>query len=381
MQDHLKSGGAARAAGRWVQLLEQQGHEVCRVAGDELPARGYQLTGKPPRGWRRIREFFGNRSQQRKALVERGLAEILKTKKPEVVWFHNVAGGEKWGWGVEVLTFARQTCPVLWTLHDMWALGSGEESYWEVEEKKAGSGKGQGPGGKESRVEIVCGAGGKFPVTLAAPSKWLADLTTQITGQRCTHLPNPIDPALFSPGDQREARRRLGLPERGLVVLAGADSLRDPRKGFDLLVEAWDRIRPKGATLALFGRHGEATPGHAYLGNLNSDEQMVAAYRAADLYVHPARMENAPCTIQESLACGTPVVAFRVGGIPEMVNDGRTGSLCASVSAKALAGTLQATLSDAGRLEEMRKACRNQPANEGLEEKIRLLMRGATGTG
>jgi glycosyltransferase involved in cell wall biosynthesis len=165
------------------------------------------------------------------------------------------------------------------------------------------------------------------------------------------------------------------------VVLAGADSLRDPRKGFDLLVEAWNRIRPKDATLALFGRHGNAGAGQAYLGSLNSDEQMVAAYRAADLYVHPARMENAPCTIQESLACGTPVVAFRVGGIPEMVNDGRTGLLCASISADALAGALQAALSDAGRLEEMRKVCRNQPANEGLEGKVHLLMCGATGTG
>ena len=386
-----------------MHLLKQQGWEARQVAGDEMPALGHRLTGKPPRGWGRVRELFGDRGRKRKALVERGLAEILKTEKPEVAWFHNVAGGGKWGWGMEMLTAARQTCPVLWTLHDMWALGSGEESYWEVEEKKVGSGKGQGAdsgrreveagrkaeglkglgveAGKRSRLERVCEEQGKYPVILTAPSKWLADLTTQITGQKCIHLPNPIDPALFSPGDQREARRRLGLPERGLVVLAGADSLRDPRKGFDLLVEAWNRIRPKDATLALFGRHGEGTPGHAYLGNLNSDEQMVAAYRAADLYVHPARMENAPCTIQESLACGTPVVAFRVGGIPEMVNDGRTGLLCASVSADALAGTLRATLSDAGRLEEMRKACRKQPANEGLEEKICLLMRGATETG
>ena len=383
MQDHLESGGAARAAGRWVQLLEQQGHEVCQVAGDELPANGYRLTGKPSRGWGRIREFFGNRSKQRKALVKRGLAAILKAKKPDVVWFHNVAGGEKWGWGVEVLTFARQTCPVLWTLHDMWALGGGEESYWEVEEKKAESGKGQEAGvrkkevegGQQSRVEGVFGAGGKYPVILTAPSRWLAALTMQITGQKCIHLPNPIDPALFSPGDQREARRRLGLPERGLVVLAGADSLRDPRKGFDLLQEAWKQIPPEDATLALFGRHGNAGAGQAYLGSLNSDEQMVAAYRAADLYVHPARMENAPCTIQESLACGTPVLAYAVGGIPEMLENGRTGILCESVSAEALAQGLRQTLSKADRLKQMRAASR-QPSNGfELTERIGQILR------
>ena len=225
----------------------------------------------------------------------------------------------------------------------------------------------------------MCGADGKYSVTLTAPSKWLTELTFKITGQQCVHLPNPIDRDLFSPGDQREARRQLGLPEKGMLVLAGADSLQDPRKGFDLLQEAWARIRSEDAKLALFGRHGVTRPGQVYLGNLVSDSDMVAAYRAADLYVHPARMENAPCTIQESLACGTPVAAFRVGGIPEMVKDGRNGILAASVSSGALAEALQKTLSDADRLKKMQQACRNQPAENPWEEKIASLLRAAVG--
>ena len=82
----------------------------------------------------------------------------------------------------------------------------------------------------------VFGTKGKYPVRLTAPSQWLADLTCKMTGLECVHLPNPMDLDIFSPGDQGEARRRLGLPEKGLVVLAGADSLQDPRKGFDLLM-------------------------------------------------------------------------------------------------------------------------------------------------
>jgi glycosyltransferase involved in cell wall biosynthesis len=86
---------------------------------------------------------------------------------------------------------------------------------------------------------------------------------------------------------------------------------------------------------------------------------MVSAYRAADLFVHPARMENAPCTIQESLACGTPVVAFPVGGIPEMVIDEKNGFLAKEINAPSLQTTLASALADPNRLVRMRKDCRN----------------------
>jgi len=357
LQDHLKSGGAARAAGRWLPILERVGWEVLQVAGDEMPARGSLLTGKPSRGWGRVREIFAGNGG-RKRIVENRFGEFLRVTKPDLVWFHNISGGGKWGWSEEMIRIAREHAPVLWTLHDMWALGSGEESYWEVEENKKGSGMGQGSVGKESRVESVCGAGGKYPVRLTAPSQWLAELTYKMTDLKCMHLPNPIDLKIFSPGDQTEARRRLGLPRSGLVVLAGADSLQDPRKGFDLLEAAWQELLPKDVTLALFGRHGEARPEQVYLGNLLTDEQMVAAYRAADLYVHPARMENAPCTIQESLGCGTPVLAGAVGGIPGMVVPEKTGYLVPSFHSGSFQKRLASALADPRKLRDMREQAR-----------------------
>lgn len=342
------------------------------VAGDEKAVSGFLLTGKPPRGFGRVVELILGRGGRNKTVMQ-ARKELLEREKPDMVWAHNIAGGEKWGWSIELLSCARKFCPVLWTLHDMWALGDSSESYWEEDEavegekwKGAGKnnvegGRGQGArvdGLKGSRVERVYRESGKYPVAVTAPSKWLTDLTKKITGQDCVFLPNPIDLKTFSPGDRIAARRRFGLPEEGLVVLAGADSLTDPRKGFDLLREAWGKAQRHGATLALFGRHGENRPGERYLGNLTSDEEMVAAYRAADLYVHPARMENAPCTIQESLACGTPVLAFAVGGIPEMVIPGKTGFLAERVEAQSLGSSLAEALADAGRLRAMRVECR-----------------------
>lgn len=355
IQDHGFFGGAARAANRWSDFLETEDFAIQRMTGDQAEGKGLVLTGKPPRGWGRLFEYFTDRRSARKTKVDQCLENMLQKEKPDLIWFHNIAGGGKWGWSEDMISIARQHAPVLWTLHDMWALGDSRESYWQ-EDSVVESGKWKGAG--KSRVERVCGKPGKYPVALTAPSQWLTDLAKEWTGMDCVFLPNPIDLEIYSPGNRIEARRRWGLPEEGLVVLAGADSLKDRRKGFDLLREAWKSSSFPDATLALFGRHGESRPGEQYLGNLKSDKDLVAAYRAADLYVHPARMENAPCTIQESLACGTPVVAFAVGGIPEMIRPDETGFLAESVNSTSLATTLEKALESPQRLAQMASACR-----------------------
>jgi glycosyltransferase involved in cell wall biosynthesis len=359
-QDHLKAGGAAKAANRWVDLLRQQGVTVQQIAGDEKPLKGSLLTGKPARGWERVLECFRDQSLSRRVEVNQQLESILSKEKSDLVWFHNIAGGGKWGWSEEMISIARQGSPVIWTLHDMWALGDSRESYWQ-EDSTVESGKWKGAG--KSRLEGVCGKPGKYPVTLTAPSRWLAELAKEWTGMDCVFLPNPIDLGIYSPGNRIEARKRWGLPENGLVIMAGADSLADPRKGFDLLQEAWGSAGRNETTLALFGRHGENRPGERYLGNVSSDEEMALAYQAADLYVHPARMENAPCQIQESLACGTPVLAFAVGGIPEMIQSGGNGFLATELTGKSLKDCLDHVLTDSKRLSRMREQCRKTAKN------------------
>ena len=359
-QDHLQAGGAAKVANRWVDLLKKQGVTIRQITGDEKPLKGSLLTGKPARGWERVLECFRDQSLSRTLKVNQQLESILSKEKSDLVWFHNIAGGGKWGWSEEMISIARQGSPVIWTLHDMWALGDSRESYWQ-EDSVVESGKWKGAG--KSRLEGVCGKPGKYPVTLTAPSRWLAELAKEWTGMDCVFLPNPIDLEIYSPGNRIEARKRWGLPENGLVIMAGADSLADPRKGFDLLREAWESRCRHGATLALFGRHGENRPGERYLGNVRSDEEMAEVYQAADLYVHPARMENAPCQIQESLACGTPAVAFAVGGIPEMIQSGENGFLATELTGKSLSDCMNEAITDLTKLTRMRELCRKTAKN------------------
>ena len=212
-------------------------------------------------------------------------------------------------------------------------------------------------------------------LVLTAPSQWLANLASKLTGSKCHFLPNPIDLNIYSPGDRQQARGRLGIKSSGSVVLAGADSLQDKRKGMDLLFEAWSGVPERQAALALFGRNGETKKGQIYLGPIESEAQMADAYRAADLYVHPARVENAPCVIQEALACGTPVLAFKVGGIPEMISSGKTGFFVEKINSNSLSQELGKCLKQPENLREMRLDCREKAEKDWNPVRLGKMLR------
>lgn len=366
LQDHYKQGGAAKAAGRWAQLMRGSGSLVVQAVGDEIGEGICQLSGKPVRGLWRFLECLKGRNAFRKGKVQREFGSLLARELPETVWFHNIAGGTKWGWGQEMVGQALVQGQVIWTLHDMWALGDGEP-YW-AESEKAGR-------YESSPVRGVVNMKAGHRLMLTAPSHWLANLAVELTGSKCHFLPNPIDLNIYSPGDRQQARGRLGIQSSGLVVLAGADSLKDKRKGMDLLFEAWSGFPEKQAALALFGRNGETKKGQIYLGPIESDAQMADAYRAADLYVHPARIENAPCTIQEALACGTPVLAFKVGGIPEMISSGKTGFFAEKIGSDSLSQELGKCLRQPENLLQMRLDCREKAEKDWNPVRLSKMLR------
>lgn len=100
-------------------------------------------------------------------------------------------------------------------------------------------------------------------------------------------------------------------------------------------------------------------------------EQVARYYRAVDLYLHPARADTFPTTVLEALACGTPVVASAVGGIPEQVVEGRTGFLEAVGDARALAGRVLDLLADEGlRVRVGRQAAEDATRRFGLERVV-----------
>lgn len=182
------------------------------------------------------------------------------------------------------------------------------------------------------------------------------------SGKVCV-VPAGYDGALFTPGDRGAARRRLGLPERTpLVTFVGRI---DPIKGIDVLVDAFCGLRREEwltapPRLVVVGGHPGETGFAALLARADTfnihdalilvgsqpHEQLPDYYRAADVVAIPSFYESFGLVAVEAMACGTPVVASRAGGLAFTVDDERTGFLVPHSDTAALQTHLSMLLRD-----------------------------------
>jgi glycosyltransferase involved in cell wall biosynthesis len=150
-------------------------------------------------------------------------------------------------------------------------------------------------------------------------------------------IPNGLDLQRYRPIDKMVAREALSLPkDRKLILFGGVSSTSDRNKGFHLLAAALRELAADGwgdqAELLVFGSPAPTSPPDLgmqanYLGWLHDDISVSLLYAAADVFVAPSIQENLPNTILESMACGTPCVAFRQGGVPDLVDHEQNGYL------------------------------------------------------
>lgn len=176
-----------------------------------------------------------------------------------------------------------------------------------------------------------------WDLTVVPPSRWLGEEIRQsLIGKKypCTPITTSVQLDLFRPLDPPEARRLLGLPEDRDVLLIGSAGLRK-NKGFPLLCKTLSLLEErwkKPPLLVFFGYAPEDTslldeaaiPWKA-MGWVEDPEQLAMVYSAADVFISPSFQDNLPNTVNESLACGTPVVCFDRFSSEEVVIDGITG--------------------------------------------------------
>jgi len=194
----------------------------------------------------------------------------------------------------------------------------------------------------------------RSPCHVICPSQWMERRLGRSEWGRLptTVIPYSVDGDRICPGPGR--RLGVGLPETGPVVLFVGNmyGAKDHRKGLPDLLDAFDAVRAlvPDATLAIAGTvEGlSAQGGVIVLGQLDQ-ERLLEAYRAADLLVLPSLGDNLPVTVLEGMAAGLPVVATRVGGIPEQVVHGETGSLVEAGDRVALTEAMASLLTDAPR--------------------------------
>jgi glycosyltransferase involved in cell wall biosynthesis len=154
---------------------------------------------------------------------------------------------------------------------------------------------------------------------------------------RIETIPFGLDTQAYQPIEQTTVRQKLGLPLTKKLVLFGAlSATQDRRKGFHLLIPALQQLAKSDwgdrLELVVFGASQPEEPIDLgfpthYLGQLNSDLALSEAYSAADVMIVPSTQEAFGQTATESLACGTPVIAFRDTGVQDIVEHQQTGYL------------------------------------------------------
>lgn len=249
---------------------------------------------------------------------------------------------------------------IVWTLHDMWGFTGGCHYARGCENFKAHCGNcpylaaGQENDLSSDVWKKKHSVYDKNIFTFVTCSKWLAGIAAQsslLKGFAIHPIPNPIDVQLYQPQDKIAARRSFNLSPDKFFILFASQNLADERKGFRYLREALELLHANNpllrdtVELLVFGKSKidlqNLLPLKVNaLGSLSSQEKIVAAYNAANVFVLPSLEDNLPNTVMEALACGVPVVAFNTGGIPEMVKDGVNGFLAEQKSSVQLADAM-----------------------------------------
>ena len=368
LSDLETSGGAAIAASRLAEALVQAGVRVTRIVsypdGKEHPWATQVLRVRVL-----LREKVVLRALEavstplaifaRKRLVCQRLQDLLMKLRPDVINVHNLHGA---GWPPDLVAVCIRHAPTVWTLHDMWSF-TGRCAYaYDCRKFITGCDAGCPTPTEYPALSpgLITGAWRRrkklfamYPSVVAVcPSRWLAQEASQgfWKNHRVEVIPNGLSLKVYRPIEKDLALRALGIETSAPVLLVTAQNLNERRKGGRILAEALQRIQTRPLTLITLG-HGRIPVENdgiasCSLGFIDHERTRVLAYNAADLFVHPAPVDNLPNVVMEAIACGTPVIGFAVGGVPDMVRTGQTGWLANEVSPEALAATIDTALSD-----------------------------------
>jgi len=284
---------------------------------------------------------------------------------PDVLHLHNLHGA--W-FDVRALPELSTRVPTMITLHDAWLL-TGHCAYpLDCERWKTGCGgcpyldlyvpirKDESASNARLKRDAVTNS----RLALACPSRWLLDMVEEsgiVAGKlQARVVPNGIDTRVFKPGDKAKAREELGIPQDATIMCFAARGLSGSQyKGFQTLSDALgilgrnEDVRATTRLLALGSDAPDASIGGIgvrFVPVIKDPASVARFYQACDLYVHPAKAENFGLAILEAMSCGLPVVAGDVGGVPEIVVEGKTGLLFPHDDPEALAESILSLLTD-----------------------------------
>lgn len=292
----------------------------------------------------------------------------------DIVNLHWVSGGF-----LRPETLLKFKKPIVWRLSDMWAFTGGchyaggcinyeqECGYCPQLGSKRRNDVSHWLWRRKKRVYE------NINLTVVSPSSWLAKCARRSSlfhNVRIEVIHNGLDINKYKPIDKMFARDMLNLPKDKKLILFGAiNAINDTRKGYNYLVSAlnlYASLPLKDNTeIVVFGSsRPEEAPDFGmsvhYLGHLHDDISLALCYSAADVFAAPSLEDNFPSTVLESLACGTPVVAFNVGGAVDMIEHKKNGYVANALRSDELSRGIDWILKDKRRFEQLSSYARER---------------------
>jgi glycosyltransferase involved in cell wall biosynthesis len=300
------------------------------------------------------------------------LASRVAKLNPDIVHLFWVSSGF-----LRIETLKKFKQPIVWTLHDMWLFTGG--CHYDDECGRFQQSCGNCPVLHSERERDLSRRVWErkqiswkgVPIVVVATSHWLADTarsSSLFKGQRIEVIPNGIDTEIYKPIHKGEARSAYNLPhDKHLILFSAFRATSDKRKGNQFLVQALEKMSQAGwgskTELIVIGASMPENPPDLgmkvhYMGYLHDEISQVLLYSAADAVVAPSMQENLSNTVMESLACGTPVVAFDIGGMPDMIDHQINGYLATSFEPDDLANGMMWVLENENRREMLSQRAR-----------------------
>lgn len=346
------NGGAARATYRLHKALLVQGVDSQMLVQDKISDDWtIKTTGvsKIQKGINKLRPMIDalpvKRYKNKTATLFSpswfgfsNIVDEINKISPDIVHLHWICTGM-----LKIEDIAKIKAPIVWNLHDMWAFTGGCHYDENCDKYKhscgtcpiLGSNKNNDLSRKifnrKQRVfnEIK-------DITIVGLSRWLNDCSknsTLLKDKKHINLPNPINTNTFQSFDKTKSKELWNLPiDKKLILFGAIGATSDHRKGFKELSKALHKLQDKNIEFVVFGSSEPKKPQDFdfkthYVGHLHDDVSLVTLYSAVDVMVVPSLQENLSNAIMESLSCGTPVVAFGIGGNSDMIDHKQNGYL------------------------------------------------------
>lgn len=375
----------------WIAPRLKKGGEVfLRKSGlrsfkkiREWQANFFTKLDRPTRSWAQANghEYFGYR----------GIWDWMNQCRewPDIIHGHTIEGDF---FDIRAIPELSKKCKTVFTLHNAWMM-TGLCHHW-VSCTRWEEGCGQCPvihefpqygvDGTASNWKLKKKLWQKSKLYIASPAQWLIDAASKsILSEGMVEgrvIPNGIDLGVFHPGDRNDSRKKLGIGLEEIVLLfVGNKTKNNKWKRYEWMIDALKNLVGKTdlskVTFLLLGQEGATIDNHPFkvkFASPESDPKRIALYyQASDLYLHAALMDTFPNAVLEAMACGLPVVATKVGGIPEQVIHGTHGYLSKAGDAEEMAHWLKILLENPSQRLEMGRAAAKRAVD--LYDKRRMV--------